>query len=399
METLLQIMAILFFARIFSEILERSGLPGLIGEMGAGFLFALTFKPDDIEIFTFFAELGAIFLLFTAGYREVHIKDLKAASKSALIPTLSQIIVAFAFGFLLGDFFGFSFTESLFLAVAFSPTSISIVVKTLIDNAYLSSKPGSLMLTSAIFDDIIGIFLLTLLVSVATLNQFPSGIQVLWILAQMLAFALIMGLLGWKVYPFIFKHVQRMHSKESLFSFVILVALFSAYLSELFGLHAVIGAFFGGVILSDLPPAKIDAVQKKVSGVAYGIFTPLFFAFIGLSIDTEVLSSAGIFTALVIILALCGKLIGGFIGTKLTGFSSEDSLIFGIGMMPRAGIELVVIAIGKELGIISNELFASIVLMVVMSIIVSPILLEMSIKYKEKRMSMPEMENIPDKST
>jgi Kef-type K+ transport system membrane component KefB len=357
--------------------------------MGAGFLFALALKPDDIETFTFFAELGAIFLLFTAGYREVHIKDLKAASKSALIPTLSQIIVAFAFGFLLGEFFGFGFTESLFMAVAFSPTSISIVVKTLIDTGYLSSRPGSLMLTSAIFDDVIGIFLLTLLVSVATLNQFPSGIHVLMILGQILAFALIMGFLGWKVFPFIFKHVQRMHTRESLFSFVILIALFSAYLSEMFGMHAVIGAFFGGVLLSDLPLAKIEVVQKKVSGVAYGFFTPLFFAFIGLSIDVEVLSTAGIFTILVIVLALSGKLIGGFIGTKLTGFSSTDSLMFGIGMMPRAGVELVVIAIGKELGIISSEVFASIVLMVVVSIIVSPILLQMSIKYKERAMAIP----------
>jgi Kef-type K+ transport system membrane component KefB len=146
----------------------------------------------------------------------------------------------------------------------------------------------------------------------------------------------------------------------------------------------VIGAFFGGVILSDLPIAKIEAVQKKVSGIAYGFFTPLFFAFIGLSVETEVLFTAGTFATLVIILALSGKLIGGFIGTKLVGFSSMDSLIFGIGMMPRAGVELVVIAIGKELGIISNEVFSAIVLMVVVSIIVSPILLEMSIRYKER---------------
>ncbi len=390
METLLQILVILFLARILSEVCERSGLPGIIGEIGAGFLFAFAFRPDDIETFAFFAELGAIFLLFTAGYKEVHLKDLKAASTSALIPTLSQILVAFGFGFMLGKMFGFGFTESLFMAVAFSPTSISVVVKTLIDTDYLSSKPGSMMLTSAIFDDIIGIFLLSLVVSFATLNQFPSGIHIFWILGQILAFILIMGFMGWKLFPRLFEHIQKMHTKESLFSFVILIALFSAYLSEKFGLHAVIGAFFGGVLLSDLPLAKIEAVQKKVSGIAYGFFTPLFFAFIGLSVETEVLYTAGMFAILVIVLALSGKLIGGFIGTKLVGFSSMDSLIFGIGMMPRAGVELVVIAIGKELGIISNEVFSSIVLMVVISIIISPILLEMSIRYKERGLTVSE---------
>ncbi|WMW21957.1 cation:proton antiporter [Methanolobus mangrovi] len=390
METLLQIMVILFLARIFSEISERFGLPGIIGEIGAGFLFAFVFKPDDVETFAFFAELGAIFLLFTAGYKEVHIKDLKAASTSALIPTMSQIFVAFCFGFMVGKMFGFGFTESLFMAVAFSPTSISVVVKTLIDTDYLSSKPGSMMLTSAIFDDIIGIFLLSIVVSIATLNEFPSGIHILGILGQILAFMLIMGFMGWKLFPRLFEHIQKMHTKESLFSFVLLIALFSAYLSERFGLHAVIGAFFGGVLLSDLPLAKIEAVQKKVSGIAYGFFTPLFFAFIGLSVETEVLYTAGTFAILVIVLALSGKLIGGFIGTKLVGFSSMDSLIFGIGMMPRAGVELVVIAIGKELGIISNEVFSAIVLMVVISIIISPILLEMSIRYKERGLTVSE---------
>ena len=385
MEALLQIMVILFLARIFSELSERIGLPGMIGEIGAGILFALALRPEDIEVFTFFAELGAIFLLFTAGYKEVHVKDLKAASTSALIPTLSQILFAFGFGFMLGRMFDFGFTESLFLAVAFSPTSISVVVKTLIDTDYLSSRPGSMMLTSAIFDDIIGIFLLSIVVSVATLNHFPSAGHILWIMAKIIAFVITMILLGWKVFPLLFEYIQKMHTRESLFSFVIIIALFSAYLAELFGLHVVIGAFFGGVLLSDLPLAKIETVQKKVSGVAYGIFTPLFFAFIGLTVETEVLYTAGVFATLVIIFALAGKLIGGFIGTKLVGFSSKDSLIFGIGMMPRAGVELVVISIGKELGIISNEVFSAIVLMVVVSIIVSPILLEMSIRYKEQK--------------
>jgi len=390
MEAILQIMVILFLARILSEVSERAGLPGIIGEMAAGFLFALVFKPDDIEIFTFMGELGAIFLLFTAGYREVHAKELKAASINALIPTFFQIIVAVTFGFMLGNMYGFSFVESLFMAVAFSPTSISVVVKTLIDTDYLSSKPGSLMLTSAIFDDIIGLFLLTVVISVATFQHLPSIIDMLWIVGNIIVFAIIMGILGWKIFPTLFDHVQKMHTKEALFSFVIIIALFSAYLSEAFGLHAVIGAFSGGILISDLPIAKIETVQKKVSGIAYGLFTPLFFAFIGLSVEIEVLYTAGTFAVLVIVLALTGKLIGGFMGTKLIGYSSKDSLIFGIGMMPRAEVGLVVIAIGKELGIISNEVFSAIVLMVIVSIIISPILLEMSIRYKEKGLKVPE---------
>ncbi|WP_406660093.1 cation:proton antiporter [Methanolobus sp. ZRKC3] len=384
MEALLQILLILLIAKILGEASERIGLPAIIGEIAAGFTLTLIMVPSDTEILKFFAELGAIFLLFTAGYREVHLSDLKEASKTALVPTIFQTIVAFGFGFILGQAFGMGLIESIFIGVAFSPTSISVVVKTLIDSDYLSSKPGSMMLTSAIFDDIIGIFLLSVVASLATYNHLPSGIQLLSISGKIILFILIMGLIGLKIFPHIFQYVQKMHTKESIFAFVVIIALFSAYLAEVFGLHAVIGAFFGGVLLSEIPLAKLENVQKKVSGLAYGVFTPVFFAFIGMSVEISVLSTAGAFTVLVVILALTSKLIGGFIGTRLIGFDWKDGLVFGIGMMPRAGVELVVIAIGKELGIVSQEVFSAIVFMVVASIVISPIMLEMAIKYREK---------------
>jgi Kef-type K+ transport system membrane component KefB len=384
MEALLQILLILLFAKLFGEASERLGLPSIIGEIAAGLILALTLAPEDTGVLKFFAELGAIFLLFTAGYREVHLSDLKEASKAALIPTLIQTTVAFAFGFILGQAFHFGFVESLFLGVAFSPTSISVVVKTLIDADYLSSKPGSMMLTSAIFDDIIGIFLLSAVTSLAIYDHFPSGTELLTISGKMILFVLLTGFIGLKFYPRLFQYVQKMHTKESIFTFVIIIALFSAYIAELFGLHAVIGAFFGGVLLSEIPLAKLDNVQKKVSGLAYGIFTPIFFAFIGLSVELSVLFTAGKFTILVVILALTSKLIGGWIGTQIIGYNWKDSLIFGVGMMPRAGVELVVIAIGRDLGIISQEVFSAIVFMVVASIVISPIILEKTIKYRGK---------------
>jgi Kef-type K+ transport system membrane component KefB len=384
MEALLQILLILLLAKLFGEASERLGLPSIIGEIAAGLILALTLAPEDTGVLKFFAELGAIFLLFTAGYREVHLSDLKEASKTALIPTLIQTTVAFAFGFILGQAFHFGFVESLFIGVTFSPTSISVVVKTLIDADYLSSKPGSMMLTSAIFDDIIGIFLLSAVTSLAIYDHFPSGTELLTISGKMILFILLTGFIGLKFYPRLFQYVQKMHTKESIFTFVIIIALFSAYIAELFGLHAVIGAFFGGVLLSEIPLAKLDNVQKKVSGLAYGIFTPIFFAFIGLSVELSVLFTAGKFTILVVILALTSKLIGGWIGTQIIGYNWKDSLIFGVGMMPRAGVELVVIAIGRDLGIISQEVFSAIVFMVVASIVISPIILDKTIKYRGK---------------
>ncbi|KAF5419362.1 MAG: Kef-type K+ transport system, membrane component KefB [Candidatus Methanocomedens sp.] len=113
-----------------------------------------------------------------------------------------------------------------------------------------------------------------------------------------------------------------------------------------------------------------------------------------LSVNLGAAQTAGLFTVLVIVLALAGKLIGGFIGSKLIGFEFHDSLIFGIGMMPRAGVELVVIAVGKDMGLITDEVFSAIVLMVVVSIIVSPILLKFVIQINEDK--KPQIPTIQD---
>ncbi len=382
MEDILLILLIVFLAKVFGEAIERAGFPSILGEISAGVVVGILFIEPDSEVLSFFAELGAIFLLFTAGYREVHIAQLRSASMEALIPTITQMLFAFGFGFLLGLVFNFGLLQSIFMGVAFSPTSIGVVVKTLIDFDYLSSRPGTMMLTSAIFDDIIGIFLLSIVATMATYNQVPSGMQMFIIAAKLVGYMLIMIFLGLKVFPRLFTYVQKMHVKESIFAFVVIIALFSAYLAELFGLHAVIGAFIGGVLLSDIPLAKIRDVQSKVSDLAYGIFVPIFFAFIGLSVELEFVKTAGIFAVLVVVLALLGKLVGGFIGTRLIGFDYHDSLVFGLGMMPRAGVELVVLSVGKSMGIIGDEVFSAIVLMVVVSIVVSPILLKVAIMSK-----------------
>lgn len=384
MDFILQLLLILFTAKVFGEVIERSGFPSVLGEISAGVFLGILFLGSDSEVLSYFAELGAIFLLFTAGYKEVNLKELRAASKIAFIPTLCDVMVAYSFGFLLGRAFHLGFIQSLFMGVAFSPTSIGVVVRTLIDVNYLSSKPGAVMLTSAIFDDIIGIFMLTVAVTIAAFDKLPTGMQLLMIAIKLGGFMVIMGLLGYMVLPMLFNLIHRMHVKESLFAFVVIVALFCAYLAEVFGLHAVIGAFIGGTVLSNVPFAKIEDVQRKVSGLSYGILVPMFFAFIGISVDIDAVKTAGLFTALVIVLALSGKLIGGFIGTKIIGFDHYDSLIFGIGVMPRAGVELVVLSVGKKAGIITGEVFSAIVLMVAVSIMVSPTLLKFAIEFKRR---------------
>jgi Kef-type K+ transport system membrane component KefB len=387
MNILLQILLILLLAKSFGEFFERMGFPSVLGEISAGLLLVSVFLigPED-EILKFLAGLGAIFFLFTAGYKETNLRELRATFRQSILPTTFEVSVPFIFGFVLGNMFNFSLLESLFIGVALTPTSIGMTVRTLIDLDYLSNKVGSIRLNTSVLDDILCLFLLAVVMQIALYHGLVLS-QLLIMGGKLAAFIFIMAILGLRILPKLFEHIQKMHVEEAIFTGVIAVALFSAFLAEKFGLNAVIGAFIGGTIVSTIPIAKIKDVQDKVSGLSYGIFVPIFFAFIGLSIDPSAISTAGLFAALLIILALAGKVIGGFIGLKLVGFDSYDSLIYGVGGMPRVGVELVVISIAQSMGIIGSEVFSAMVLMVVVSVIITPFALKYTIGLKKKLVS------------
>ncbi|NYT00745.1 MAG: cation:proton antiporter [Methanocellales archaeon] len=387
MNILLQIILVLFFAKVFGEFFVRIGFPSVLGEIFAGiFLGTMIFVNPDNEILKFLAELGVIFLLFTTGYKEVNLRELQGIFRQSISPTIFGVMIPFIFGFLLGTVFNFTLLESLFIGAAFCPTSIGASVRVLIDLKYISTKVGSTILSAAILDDVIAIFTLAVLTQIALYSKIAFG-QILTMGGKLVTFIFIMVVLGLHVLPKLFKYIQKMHVEEAIFSGVIVVALFSAFLADELGLHAVIGAFLGGLILSTLPFAKIRDVKDKVSGFSYGIFVPIFFVFIGLSVDLDALIAAGLFTALLIILALVGKILGGFIGSKLVGFDSYDSLIFGVGMMPRAEVGVVIISIGKSMGVISSEIFSAVVLMVAISLIVTPIALKYTVGLTNRSIS------------
>lgn len=375
----------IFSVKIFGEAAERIGIPSVAGEILAGVLLGALFHDLENDIITFFAELGSIFLLFTAGYREVSLKNLKFESITALVPTISQIVFAFVFGFAFGRIFDFNFLESFFLGVAFNPTSIAVVLGTLIDLNYLSSRPGTAILSSAFLDDIVALFFFSVVVDFVRFNRIPPVLVILLIAEKILLFLLIMYILGNYLFPRLFIYVGKMHAKEAVFSLVIVIALFSAYLAELFELRPAIGAFIGGILVSEIPLAKLQDIQGKVDGLANGILIPIFFAFIGYLIDPYILKDSGSFTLLIILAALLGKLAGGFIGSKVIGFNFYESLIFGVGVMPRAGIELVILTVGRELQIINQETFSATVLMVVVSILISPTCIKWAIQARQRK--------------
>ena len=149
-EIILHILLILTCAKIFGEVMVRAGFPSILGEIFTGVLLGSLLISPDNEFIEFFAQIGAIFLLFIAGYKEVNLDDLQKAAGKAFIPTFVQVGVTFCFGLALGLILDFSILQSIFIGVAVSPTSIGIVVNSLVELNYLSKRPGPLMMTTSI---------------------------------------------------------------------------------------------------------------------------------------------------------------------------------------------------------------------------------------------------------
>lgn len=392
-EIFLAFTLLLALAKLLGEATERLGQPAILGELVAGIILGshllgpLLFHTPlyKIESLAFLAEVGAIFLLFSAGYLEVDLKRLMQLGKESLIVAISGVTVTFVAGFAVGRMFNYGLIGSLFLGLALSITSIGVTVRTLMDLGKLQTDYGMIILGTAIIDDILSLFILAILVPIAqpdaTLTIAGTGIIAFKIIAFFGGSALFAAFFLKPLAKFSIKFVVAEARLGIMFS---VIFIFS-YIAKAAGLHMIIGAFTAGVILSLQPEFKTRDIEYKVNGIAYGLFIPLFFAILGTMIDLGALVQGGMLAIVIIVVAILGKILAGFVGGKMVKYSSRKSLAIGVGLIPRTGVELVVISIALSAGIIDQKIFTAIVAMVAVTVIVTPILLKQAIAFLEKQ--------------
>jgi Kef-type K+ transport system membrane component KefB len=392
-EIFLAFTLLLALAKLLGEATERLGQPAILGELVAGIILGshllgpLLFHTPlyKIESLAFLAEVGAIFLLFSAGYLEVDLKRLMQLGKESLIVAISGVTVTFVAGFAVGRMFNYGLIGSLFLGLALSITSIGVTVRTLMDLGKLQTDYGMIILGTAIIDDILSLFILAILVPIAqpdaTLTIAGTGIIAFKIIAFFGGSALFAAFFLKPLAKFSIKFVVAEARLGIMFS---VIFIFS-YIAKAAGLHMIIGAFTAGVILSLQPEFKTRDIEYKVNGIAYGLFIPLFFAILGTMIDLGALVQGGMLAIVIIVVAILGKILAGFVGGKMVKYSSRKSLAIGVGLIPRTGVELVVISIALSAGIIDQKIFTAIVAMVAVTVIVTPILLKQAVAFLEKQ--------------
>ncbi len=379
---LAQIITILIIAKIFGWIFKKIGQPSVIGEIIAGIVlgpsliglyfpeFSITLFPkESLPNLQFLSQIGLILFMFVVGM-ELDLKTLKNKAHDAIVISHASIIIPFALGLGLAFFIYNSYAPKgieflsfgLFMGIAMSITAFPVLARIVQERGLHKTKIGAVAITCAAADDITAWCILAAVIAIVKAGSLVSSLYVIFLA---IGFVVIMLKI---VRPFL-KSVGDIHSsKESLSKSVVaiffLTLLFSAYASEVIGIHALFGAFLAGVIMPDSTKFR-NLFIEKVEDVALVLLLPLFFVFTGLRTEIGLINDPELWKicGLIIVVAVTGKFFGSALAAKFVGQSWKDSLTIGALMNTRGLMELVVLNIGYDLGVLTKEVFTMMVIM------------------------------------
>jgi sodium/hydrogen exchanger family protein len=409
---------ILLATKLLGIMTRKLGLPQVVGMIIAGLLIGpaifekLNFgnfngiiNPTDIEmdVLNSFAQIGVIFILFSSGL-ETDIKELKKSGAAATAIASLGVIVPVALGTVGALLFmgwpGRAVTHeimmnALFVGCILSATSVGITVETLRELGKLNTHVGTTVLSAAIIDDVLGIIALSIITGINGGGNI--GITLLKA-AGFFIFAIGIGLIIRISFRWL---VNKYPHKRRTGIFALVICFLYAFCSErFFGIASITGAYMAGLMLSGLDDTSY--VDRKVVVSGYMIFTPIFFAYIGISADFSHFQLSGLVFALVfVLLGIIGKIVGCSGIARIFKYNKRESLIIGCGMIARGEVALAVYSAGQSLIYYENGNLSGIdplvptILLIVLSSILCPILLKLAFKNHTHKPSDGSADRIP----
>ncbi|MDD6236708.1 MAG: cation:proton antiporter, partial [Clostridiales bacterium] len=385
--------------KLLGMLTRKLGLPQVVGMIIAGLLigpailnhlipgFGGIVNPSEAEmdVLQSFSQIGVVFILFSSGL-ETDFKELKRSGAASTAIAAAGVVVPTALGTLCALLFMGGIGQAantgklmnaLFIGCILSATSVGITVETLRELGKLNSKVGTTVLSAAIIDDVLGIIVLSLITGASGGGNI--GITLLKALGFFI-FTIGAGLLLRKF----FQHFVKVYPHKRRTSiFALAMCFFYAYCAEeFFGIAAITGAYMAGLMLSGLDDTSF--VDRKVIVSGYMIFTPMFFAYIGISADFSHFRLSGLLFALVfVVVGVIGKVVGCGGVARLFRYSGKESLTIGCGMIARGEVALAVYATGQSLIYYENGTLAGIdplvatIFLIVLSSVLCPIMLKL----------------------
>ncbi|MBK9210209.1 MAG: cation:proton antiporter [Anaerolineales bacterium] len=325
-------------------------------------------------------ELGVLLLMFLAGL-ELHLGEMRKNLRVAAFAGLMGVIWPVLLGWGAGLLFGLDQSASIFLGLTLGATSVSISAQTLIELKALRSRVGLSLLGAAVFDDILIILLLS--VFLALQGGGGSTYDVLIIVVRMVLFLALSVMFGLWALPWAIRRFSKLPISQGLLTISLVIMLAYGIAAEYFGgMAAITGAFLAGLMLARTH--EKERIETGMHALAYGLFVPIFFVNIGLSIDLrEFQLQALLFTIVIIVVAIAGKWIGSGWGARLGGLSRHESIQLGAGMISRGEVGLIVASVGVKDNLVNAEEFSAIVVMVLITTLVTPPILRALFAKKE----------------
>jgi Kef-type K+ transport system membrane component KefB len=374
-EILLVIGVTLLVAFVFGEALERVGEPALVGEIMAGLVLgpAVIGLIDYDGTFAVFGIIGAMLLFFDVGYEHLDLTELLSVGPAAIVIALFGMLIPAGTGVVLGFMFDYGVVGSAFLALALSVTSIAVTARTLLDIRQLDSEIGHRVVGAAVVDDIVGLVAFALLLLAVAGNGPIEAVTALGKVIGFFAVAVIMRVAVIKRLSSFLAHSRQAGADILVLLGIVFLVSFTA---EAAGLDVTLGALIIGLLVGEDERLSRLEVREGIVGIAYGVFIPLFFAGVGARIDLRVVTTLDVFVIAVVVLGLTAKFVGGFLGNLIAGGDIHDSAAIGVGMIPKAGVELAIISVALADGFISRRLFSALAMLVLVSVLITPSLLQ-----------------------
>ena len=370
---LLNLAIILIFTKIGGIICKRFGVPSVLGQVLIGVVLGPTVlslvQPDMLidEV----GQLGVIFLMFLAGL-DTEMDTMKRLGKKAFLVATGGALLPLFGGTLVARLFNFDFKTSIFVGTILTATSISITVQTLLELGKLKTAEGNIILAAAVIDDIIGILLLAVVSGAST----GSSGNLLMLVGQIIFFFIIIYLFGEFVFPLLISLHAKYDIREGRVTLAIAACLFFAWLADYMGLATIIGAYLLGIFVGQTKVKSL--VTQRIQIIAYTFFTPIFFVGIGIGVNLRQINlSSLIFTLAITVTAILTKMLGCMCGALMVKFDLRSSLRIGAGMIARGEVGLVITSLGVRMGLIPGNLFSSILILIIVTTVLTPILLSM----------------------
>ncbi|MEH7352102.1 cation:proton antiporter [Neobacillus drentensis] len=382
MELIFELAIILLASKIAGEISVKLGQPSVLGKLLVGIILgpAVLGLITETKTLEELSQIGVILLMFIAGM-ETDLDEFKRSGKASTLVGLSGIIVPLFVGYLAGIMMNMSTFEAIFLGLLLSATSVSISVQALKELNKMQSKEGTAILGAAVIDDVVVIIALAFLMSMA-----GGDVNLTMVIVTKVLFFAGAILAAWKVVPWLLKKFAPLRVTESLLSAALIICFLFAYVAELTGVAAIIGAYIAGVAISQTKFKH--EIFEKVETIGYSIFVPVFFTTIGVKASFDGISQHLIAIIGLSILAILTKLLGAGVGAKLAKFSWRSSMGIGAAMVSRGEVALIIASIGLETKLISQELFAILVIVVLVTTIVTPPMMKLFFKQSDKQKEM-----------